>query len=361
MRRISSSNSSSRIVLTAIVAAALATAGVSLSSQTRYASGQNVVPVFEGWERNGDGSFTMVFGYMNRNYEQEIDLPIGPNNTLEPGAADQGQPTHFYPRRQQFVFKVKVPKDWGKKDLVWTLKMDGKTEKAYASLLPFWELGDFVYQENRGSTAGITDQPEPNDAPSIKIVGPSQVSITAGASLPLVAEVTDDGHPAPRGRAAANAASSAGGAAARGANAGAAAGAAGGAAGRGAVTNGAPTGASDSGTAAAAAAVRRDSDGAVVTPTGTPGPGGSGPRRENPLTQAIVRNDPGVGLGVTWIVFRGTTKGVTFTGQRTAVANGKTQSSVQFTEPGTYTLRAYADDGVLITPADLTVTVTRSK
>src|ERR1700674_3313792 len=83
--------------------------------QIRYASGQNVAPVFEGWERNPDGSFNMVFGYMNRNYEEEVEIPIGAENKLQPGEADQNQPTHFYPRRQEFVFKVKVPADWGNK------------------------------------------------------------------------------------------------------------------------------------------------------------------------------------------------------------------------------------------------------
>src|SRR6476659_3664929 len=75
-------------------------------AQTRYATGQDVVPAFEGWERNPDGSFNMVFGYMNRNYEEQLDIPVGADNLIEPGAPDQGQPTHFYVRRQQFVFKV---------------------------------------------------------------------------------------------------------------------------------------------------------------------------------------------------------------------------------------------------------------
>ena len=44
------------------------------AAQIRYATGQNVVPVFEGWERNADGTFNMVFGYMNRNYEEELDI-----------------------------------------------------------------------------------------------------------------------------------------------------------------------------------------------------------------------------------------------------------------------------------------------
>jgi len=113
-------------------------------AQIRYSSGQNVAPVYEGWERNPDGSFNMVFGYMNRNYEEQVEVPIGAENVIEPGGPDQGQPTHFYPRRQEFVFKVKVPKDWGDKDLVWTLVSHGKVEKAYGSLMPVWELSNLV-------------------------------------------------------------------------------------------------------------------------------------------------------------------------------------------------------------------------
>src|ERR1700730_11542025 len=72
--------------------------------QVRHNSGDNVVAVFEGWERNPDGTANLVFGYMNRNYQEELEIPIGPNNNFSPGPADQGQPTHFYPRRQQFMF-----------------------------------------------------------------------------------------------------------------------------------------------------------------------------------------------------------------------------------------------------------------
>src|SRR5580704_5501658 len=102
----------------AAIPSALATALIlfvitRVSAQIKYASGQDVAPVFEGWERNTDGSFNMVFGYMNRNYEEQVNIPVGPNNKIEPGPADQGQPSHFYRRRQEFVFKVKVPKDWG--------------------------------------------------------------------------------------------------------------------------------------------------------------------------------------------------------------------------------------------------------
>src|SRR2546425_5748091 len=103
--------------------------------QVRHNSGQNVVPVFEGWEKNADGTFNFVFGYMNRNYAEQPEIPIGPNNYFSPGPADQGQPAHFYPRRQQYMFKVKVPADFGRNELVWTLTRNGQTEKAYGTLL----------------------------------------------------------------------------------------------------------------------------------------------------------------------------------------------------------------------------------
>src|SRR6187402_2309922 len=100
-----------------------------------YSRGQNVSPAFEGWEKNDDGSFNMIFGYMNRNWEEEPDVPIGPDNNISPGPADQGQPTHFQPRRNRFVFRVRVPKDFGAdKEMIWTLTTQGKPQKAYATL-----------------------------------------------------------------------------------------------------------------------------------------------------------------------------------------------------------------------------------
>ena len=83
------------------------------ASQIQYAIGQNVVPVYEGWTRNPDGSATMTFGYMNRNYEEVLEIPVGADNRFEPGDADRGQPTHFHVRRQMFVFEVVVPKRLG--------------------------------------------------------------------------------------------------------------------------------------------------------------------------------------------------------------------------------------------------------
>src|SRR3984893_3176919 len=141
------------------------------NAQTKYATGQDVAPVFEGWEPNPDGSFTMVFGYMNRNYQEQPEIPIGLNNSFSPGSPDQGQPTHFYNRRQQFMFEVRVPADFGKKELVWTLVRDGRTEKAYATLLPEEELSEVVISQNRGGLANDSVKAPLNKPPVISIDG----------------------------------------------------------------------------------------------------------------------------------------------------------------------------------------------
>ena len=99
-----------------------------------YRSGQHIEPAFEGWRPNPDGTFNLMFGYMNENWEEEPNVPVGPDNNFSPGEADRGQPTHFLPRRNRFTFEVTVPADWGDRELVWTLNVNGVERKAYATL-----------------------------------------------------------------------------------------------------------------------------------------------------------------------------------------------------------------------------------
>jgi hypothetical protein len=178
-----------------LLAGSVAFAG-RVNGQMRYWSGQNVVPVFEGWERNPDGSFNFVFGYFNRNYEETLDVLIGPDNNVEPGGPDQGQPTFFAPTRQKFLFRVKVPKDWpATKRLVWTLTVRGKTEKANAFLLPEWEMNSQVMALNGAGGGGGGVDEDYNQPPVITFAGPLT---TALPSASVIASVTDDGIPKPR-------------------------------------------------------------------------------------------------------------------------------------------------------------------
>jgi len=174
----------------------------SLSAQVQYATGQNVAPVFEGWEQNADGTYSMVFGYLNRNYEEEVDLPVGPGNTITMGGesyGDRGQPTHFYPRRQRFLFRVVVPKDWDKKQkVVWTLTSHGRTDQAKGWLQPEWELSEGVIIENMGG--GVPDAE--NQPPQIAPI-PAQ-TVALPNALTVRATATDDGLPKPYRRAPSN-------------------------------------------------------------------------------------------------------------------------------------------------------------
>lgn len=109
--------------------------------------GASVTPAFEGWYKNDDGSYSLLIGYYNRNSKESLTIPIGPNNKIEPGDPDQGQPTFFEPGRQWGVFVIKVPKDFGDKSVKWTLVSNGETQvlpftlnKGYP-ITPFKELG----------------------------------------------------------------------------------------------------------------------------------------------------------------------------------------------------------------------------
>jgi len=185
--------------------AALLLAGgseVRLNAQVQYARGQNVAPTFEGWEHNPDGTYSMVFGYLNRNYEEEVDIPLGAENSITLGAevfGDKGQPTHFYPRRQRFLFRVVVPADWDKKQkVVWTLTSRGRTDQAKGWLQPEGELSPDVIVENMGG--GVPDPA--NKAPDVT-VSPAQTIALSGAAT-LTATATDDGLPKPYRRAPSN-------------------------------------------------------------------------------------------------------------------------------------------------------------
>jgi hypothetical protein len=109
-----------------------------------HESGASITGAFEGWFKNADGTYTLLFGYFNRNTKQEPDIPIGPGNKIEPGGPDRGQPTHFLTGRQWGMFNVRVPADFGKNKLTWTITVNGQTMVIPASLHPDYEISPFM-------------------------------------------------------------------------------------------------------------------------------------------------------------------------------------------------------------------------
>jgi hypothetical protein len=130
------------------------------SDGLRHARGEAVAPVFEGWFRDASGTLMLSFGYFNRNWEQELDIPIGPDNRIEPGPPDQGQPTHFVPRRQWGAFAVRVPKDLEqrliaeKKTVTWTLRANNQTVAIPANIGPAYAV-DALKEPTVGNTPPV--------------------------------------------------------------------------------------------------------------------------------------------------------------------------------------------------------------
>ena len=160
--------------------------------QVRHWTGQGVAPVYEGYDVNPDGTFNMWFGYMNRNYEEALEIPVGPDNRFEPGG-DRGQPTHFEIRRHKDVFKVVLPKDWGDQKLVWILSAHGQTEQVAGSLKPVWMI-----DRNRATRGGNSERIDSNTPPVVTAAGAQ--TLDQPGPLTLTVSATDDGLPARGGK-----------------------------------------------------------------------------------------------------------------------------------------------------------------
>ena len=280
-------------MLLALAAAPLIAQSQSTELHIRFKSGQSVVPVYEGWERVPDGSFNMVFGYLNRNHVQELSIPVTAQNGFDPGPADRGQPTYFYPRENHFIFKVNVPKDWDrKKELVWTIVANGKTETARATLLDIWEIDRKVEISNNGGGVQISNELIAKDQPPTITIAPVARARTA-TPVGLTASVTDDGIPGER-------------------------------------------------KPRPPRPLEPSLRGAPPSPVNVPMP---------------QRPKPPQVLSVLWMVYRGPAAVAFDPDGYVKVVDGKAEVKATFSRAGTYTLRAFAHDGLLRTPADVTLTV----
>ena len=173
--------------------------GQSLPFEPALESGQSVTGAFEGWFPNADGSFSLLVGYFNRNTKQALDIPTGPDNNIEPGGPDYGQPTHFGPGRGWGIFTIRVPKDFGEKKLTWTLVANGKTTAIKLWLNRDYEISPFIASADVGPDADtpptLRFQDFKQEGPVVQ--GPQGLSTRrttpVNKPLPLTVWVSDDG------------------------------------------------------------------------------------------------------------------------------------------------------------------------
>jgi hypothetical protein len=174
-----------RIFLAGIALLSAAWAQPALPFEPAHNSGQSITGAFEGWFPNPDGTFSLLVGYYNRNQTQVIDILPGPNNRIEPGGPDRGQPTHFLPGRQWGVFTITVPKDFGEKKLMWTLVANGQTTVIPVSLHPSYEVQPFM--EASGNTPPFIGFSE--SGPFVQGPRGQSEDVTASVSNPLAIQI----------------------------------------------------------------------------------------------------------------------------------------------------------------------------
>jgi len=232
-------------------------------------AGEAVTGAFEGWFYRPDGSVGLLVGYFNRNLKQVLDIPVGPNNRIEPGGPDYGQPTHFLPRRQWGVFTIPLPKDFGDKKLTWTIVANGQTTTIPLSLHQNYQV-EPLEEKGMGNTPPML-RFEPGGAVHTGPPGGIAASLTATVAQPLTLDVWVTDKPA------------------------------------------------------------KFSANVTRPPAGSGGGRGRAPRPD---------------LALTWALHRGPAD-VTFGNAKPAIdkaADGKTTTTVTFTAPGDYILRAQAND-----------------
>ena len=281
--------------------------------QQRFNSGQDIQPIFEGWTRKEDGSYNFHFGYLNRNYAERPEVPVGESNFFSPGDPNRGQPTYFYPRTNRYQFEVAVPADFpSDAELIWEVTRQGSTQRAYGWLQAEWEIDVNTITSNGRTQFGRgVDELYGNVAPNVT-VETSHEMIGVGQPVTLTVRMTDDELPSP-----------------------------------------VPERDDD-------ARPRRRRDPTLVPPDGAPGIPDNIPQYSKAYP---TRNH----MSVLWVVHRGPADGEFEPSgyqewddgmEGDGWTSGTVETVVTFSESGSYTLRAFVSDAMLISKANIAITVT---
>jgi hypothetical protein len=162
-----------------------------IPAEPLHDAGTSITGAFEGWFKNSDGTLSLLLGYFNRNQRQELDIPIGPENRIEPGGPDRGQPTHFFPGRMYGMFAIRVPDSFGDGKLTWTIVANGKTTSIPMSLKPDWEISPFR-EEAVGNTPPVLSFEDKGPAAQGPVGLTVERTVRVAEPLTLTAWVADD-------------------------------------------------------------------------------------------------------------------------------------------------------------------------
>ena len=177
----------SKVLLPAAVILLFSVGGFtqSVSLEAPRDEGASITGAFEGWVKNPDGTFNLLLGYYNRNRKQELNIPVGPNNHIEPGGPDRGQPTHFMVGRNWGMFAIKVPADFGQNKLTWTITANGQTTVIPLSLKTDWEISPL-----REAAVGNTPPTISFEEKGPSVQGPQGMMVERSAKLGMPLSIT---------------------------------------------------------------------------------------------------------------------------------------------------------------------------
>lgn len=120
--------------------------------------GQPVIPLFDGWFPNPDGTRTLCYSFFNLNTEQSLTIALGEKNYLSDTRFAAQLPTHFDPlppryRHKFCVFTITVPADFSSSEtIVWHLSSAGEELKIPGHIKPPFVLDEPI-SDGRGDIA----------------------------------------------------------------------------------------------------------------------------------------------------------------------------------------------------------------
>jgi hypothetical protein len=195
------------MVLRLATVAALAAGGAIVSAQApllpsspKLGFGASITPAYDGWLDNPDGTHVFVIGYYNRNWNQEVDIPIGPNNHFEPGDPDRGQPTHFMPNRNWGMFSIQVPKNTPATERIWwVLTLNGVTQRVPFHMSPDYNFSPLKASEespngkyNEPPTLRFSESGPAIQGPMATLASALSKTATVNTPMPLELYAEDD-------------------------------------------------------------------------------------------------------------------------------------------------------------------------
>ena len=154
--------------------------------------GAPVYPAYEGWYENPDGSITLLAGYFNANTAEIVDVPVGESNYIEPGPADQGQPTRFAPGRSWGVFTMRIPGDDPDRRVIWHVTANGETVSIPMHLDPQWIIEPFEDAANGNKPPVVRFAPAGEEFTGPPIGIGRELTATVGAPLELAVWTSDE-------------------------------------------------------------------------------------------------------------------------------------------------------------------------